>query len=131
MNNYKALYDFIDDYEKMSGNWHIDHEHKGTQDSPLQMPFVSYNEFALKFVDAFYENISPDGQYGTKMEKIGNLDDLVGKDLCSYNLEQLTTILTYIIRGNRFCEGMLLAYIKNGLILSILKAMKHNCEDKK
>lgn len=37
------------------GEWIIDREHKGTEDDPIQMPFVAYTRAVHDFIQAVYD----------------------------------------------------------------------------
>lgn len=37
------------------GKWHVDTEHKGTEDDPIQMPFVGYERIVIDLEHAIYD----------------------------------------------------------------------------
>ena len=120
----------IDSY----GEWFIDHENDGTQEHPIQMPFVHFNELVDLFVEEFYQfsNNYPEYQltsYESILESNGlKWDDAVMRsaDEMSLDAQCILALIMGAIRVNRFCEGALLSFFEDGYIVKWLKRLKMN-----
>lgn len=130
---YKSLTDFLPKLEGGNyGDWIIDHENDGTPEHPIHMPFVHYHQAVEDLVEAIYRCVDEHEDTGIKNyrnyienkgieyrdEAIANLD--VSK------LDGLTVValMLSIIREDRFCEGLLLDFCKNGCMTRWLKRLK-------
>ena len=47
-----------------------------------------------------------------------------GRNISDLSEKELLIYLTWIIRGDRFCDGLLLARCKDGTVYEILKGLK-------
>lgn len=80
------------------------------------LPFVDYTGVVDRFISAFYESQFLDEFYGEKIESIEDYKSV--DENTSY--DDLCAILTYIIRGERFCTGKILTHIEDRLIHKLL-----------
>ena len=130
---YKSLTRFIPKLEGANfGDWIIDHENDGTPEHPIHMPFVHYHQAVVDLVEAIHRYVYEHENTGIKDyrsyienkgieyrdETIANLD--VSK------LDGLTVValMLTIVREDRFCEGLLLDFCKNGCMTKWLKRLK-------
>ena len=108
------------------GTWHVDTEHKGTEDDPIHVPFPIYSEAVEDLVTAVYEfcDNNPDydlyNYYGIlrehgieKMEDVDNLNDRC-----------VMALLMSIVRAERFCDGYIMGELENGNIQRLLDRLK-------
>lgn len=125
MKKYERLTKYIDEFvcENSFGEWVFDTKHKGTESDPKHFPYVKLEKTISDFLHDFYEgnyairNYLDIGPEICKSIKSGrNISDLSEKELLIY--------LTWIIRGDRFCDGLLLARCKDGTFYEILKGLK-------
>ena len=110
--------------EDHSGEWVIDNTSKGTKDDPIQFPWVAYSDEMRSFIQVFYDGFI-DMEYLKNLENLGfasqnfesiDVSDLEGEHVC--------TLLTAGIRGDRFCEGLLLELVDNGTVAKWLMRLK-------
>jgi hypothetical protein len=84
-----------------------------------QMPFLKYSSMVSIFVEEFYDSELIDTDYNNTLEKF-DIEDQNSWD----ELWKLRAMLTYIIRSERFGEGIILKNIENGTLLHILRKLK-------
>lgn len=125
MKKYERLTKYIDEFvcENSFGEWVFDRRDKGTEENPLQFPYLKHEEFVFDFIHDFC-----DGNYwinnyldeGNKIYKSINS----GISISDLSEEKLLVFLTWIIRQERFCEGLLVKCCKEGIVYEILKGLK-------
>ena len=129
MAKFTKLTDFLDKLENDEfGKWIFDKEHKGTADDPIQMPFPTYTEAVHELIIVVHEFVEehpeyPLHDYRAVMEKYG-IKSLKSADIDSLNDEAALALLTWTIRGERFCDGLILGGLKEGRIQHLLKRLK-------
>lgn len=114
------------------GEWFIDRENDGTPEHPIQMPFVNFGEIVKSFVDDFYlfSESHPEYQlteYGSILEKNGlKWDDasMRNAEVDALDEQCLLALMMGAIRAERFSDGALLSFFKDGYILKWLKRLK-------
>ena len=131
-----AKFDILTKYipliqEDKIGDWIIDKENDGTEEHPIQMPFVDYSEMVNSFVDDVYifkENneeielnryadILNDNNLEWDMESMSNAD------VSNLNAECVLALIMGSVRAERFCDGALFDFFKNGSILKWLERL--------
>ena len=91
------------------------------------MPFVMFDQNVMKFMDEFYESGIAVKNYKEIMETAGVEDEQFDfVNLHILNEEVVCAILTYIIRADRFCEGVKLSALTVAKSLSLLPTKKLN-----
>jgi hypothetical protein len=86
-----------------------------------QMPYVRYAQWVSQFFQLAGQPCWSDSAYDPKAaERMINDDALVGA-AC---LEQLKSMLTYCVRGERFCDGHWAALIESGRIVELLRRLR-------
>lgn len=114
------------------GEWFIDRENDGTSEHPIQMPYVNFNELVELFVTEFYQfsESHPEYQltnYGSILENNGlKWDDVSMRNVDVDTIDEQCTLALIMgaIRAERFCDGALLSFFKDGYILKWLKRLK-------
>ena len=125
MKKYERLTKYIDEFvrENSFGEWIFDRRDKGTDDEPLHFPYLKYEKFILDFIDDFYK-----GNYEIKnyLDEGNKICKSINSGRCISDLseEELLIYLTWIIRGDRFCDGLLFGCCKDGTVREILKGLK-------
>ena len=105
------------------GTWVIDRENDGTTEHPIHFPFVNYSEMADKFVEDVYafHNEHPEfelNRYGEILEKNG-LEwggNMSTANVSDKDAQCILALIIGAVRAERFCDGALLAFFKNGSI---------------
>jgi hypothetical protein len=121
MKEYQTLLSYIEYFTEPSNNFFKWSEFKKDEDGVIALPYCSYSERVLEFQKAVYDTgFVFKGNYAQGVtEKENPLEFIENCDL-----ETLRKLLTFFIRRERFCEGMLASAIKNGFILKILERLK-------
>ena len=93
-------------------------------DGTVTMPSVDYSEVLDELVEDFYQSELEDLEYRA------NAEGLIGKNLlpdseriAAMTIAEIGTCLTYIIRGERFCDGHILRFLKNGALKALLERL--------
>lgn len=116
MKKYEKLTNYLQQFDSTNnfGKWIIDANHS---------PSPSYKIFIHDFIHTFY-----DGNYWIKdyLDFIEPIFEKLEKNINISALKEneLLVLLTYIIRQERFCDGLLLGKCKDGTIYAILQALK-------
>ena len=114
------------------GNWVIDKENDGSQEHPIQMPYVNYGREAIAFKDAVYKFVDEHPEYDMKnyreiLEKAGiewGTNSMEGAIVDDLDARTVLALLIGAIRADRFCEGALLEFMKSGAIQRWLVRLK-------
>lgn len=114
------------------GVWIIDRENDGTPEHPIQMPFVNYSEMAHNFIKDVYdfEEKNKDFEltrYGEILEKNGlewGSKSMREADVSSLDSQCVMALIMGAVRAERFCDGALLGFFKDGSIKKWLERLK-------
>ena len=114
------------------GKWIIDKENDGTQEHSIQFPFVNYGEVVRKLENEIYhfeQEHSEFGlnRYGEILEKNGikwGSESMQKTDVSNIDGETVMALLMGAIRAERFCDGALLGFCKDGSIIKWLGRLK-------
>lgn len=109
------------------GEWFIDFENDGTPEHPIQMSFVNYNELVDSFVEEFYQFSDSHPEY--HLTSYGSILESIDREMRSADIDSLDgkstlALILGAIRAERFCDGALLSFFKDGSILKWLKRLK-------
>jgi hypothetical protein len=117
------------------GEWVVDKENNGTPEHPIQMPFVDYSEMVHNFINDVYtfEESNKDMEltrYGDILKDNGlewGTESMKNADVSNLNAQCVLALIMGAVRAERFCDGALLDFFKNGCILKWLDRL-HNIE---
>ena len=120
------------------GRWQIDRENDGTLEHPIQFPFVIYSEMINNFVHDVYALIDqyPEWElnhYGQILEDNGlqwGKDSMSGALVENLDARCICALLVGAVRAERFCDGALMSFFKNGSITRWLKRLNAIDEEK-
>ena len=126
MGKFDELTVFIEKLESDDPGYRTEVKGSGTNEDPLVLGYPVLSETACDFIRAFYHFESEHPEYDLKNylsytdeHDPGGLADTDKMD------EQAALVrLMFIIRGDRFCEGLLLDNLTSGHIQNILKRLK-------
>ena len=128
MGKFDSLTCYLDKFETDEiGKWSY-----GDKNS---FPFPAYTELIHEFikdVHDFCEN-NPEydlWHYRDKMKSYGLKSDK-SADISSLDVEAVLTLIMWVVRGERFCDGLILSSIKEGRMQAMLRRLKEldNSED--
>ena len=114
------------------GSWIIDRKNDGTPEHPIQMPFVISSEMVHRFIDdvyAFSDN-NKDFEltrYGEILERNGlewGTKSMSEADVSSLDAQCVMALIMGAVRAERFCDGALLGFFKDGSIRRWLERLK-------
>ena len=114
------------------GTWIIDRENDGSPEHPIQMPFVNYSEMVHRFIKDVYdfEEKNKDFEltrYGEILEKNGlewGSKSMSEADVSSLDGQCIMALIMGAVRAERFCDGALLGFFKDGSIKKWLERLK-------
>lgn len=121
---YEIITKYLDYFypDSDGGQWIFDHQSKGTPDDPIQAPFINYKPFIYDFITEFHHSSLMDQDYIEHLSE-KNLQSLSIAEIKHLSENELLTLLTWIIRRERFCDGLIDVKIRNGTIQAILLAL--------
>ncbi len=114
------------------GTWIIDRENDGSPEHPIQMPFVNYSELVLNFIDDVMRVVDQEHEmqlthYGKILESNGiewGSKSMSAADVSKADVICVLALLVGAIRAERFCDGALLGFFKDGSIRKWLERLK-------
>jgi hypothetical protein len=90
-------------------------------DGVLQMPYVDYADWVSHFFRLAGQDCWTDPGYQPQAAARLIEDDA---RVATASLEQIRTLLTYCVRGERFCDGHWIALIDEGRLVAILERLQ-------
>ena len=114
------------------GTWIIDRENDGTPEHPIQMPFVNYTELVHNFIDDVMRIVDQNPEmelthYGRILNDNGiewSSQSMSEADISKADVTCVLALLVGAIRAERFCDGALLGFFKDGSIRKWLGRLK-------
>nr|WP_314783864.1 DUF6508 domain-containing protein [Olsenella uli] len=106
------------------GNWVVDRDSKGTMDDPIQMPYVNYETTVTDVEQAIYSFVDehPENEltrYSDILERNGLEWDsrvMSEADVSELDGQAVMALLLGAVRAERFCDGALLRFFKDGSV---------------
>ena len=110
----------------------IDRENDGTLEHPIQAPFVFYSEMINNFVHDVYALVDqyPEWEvnhYGQILENTclqWGKDSMSGAIVEDLDAHCICALLVGAVCAERFCDGALMSFFKNGSITRWLQRLK-------
>ena len=114
------------------GSLIIDRENDDTPEHPIQMPFVNYSEMVHRFIDDVYDFSDNNkdfelNRYGEILERNGlewGSKSMSEADVSSLDAQCVMALIMGAVRAERFCDGALLGFFKDGSIRRWLVRLK-------
>lgn len=133
MKKYSALTKYINLLENdNAGEWICDKENDASSERPIHVPFVSYSIAVNKLEDDIYkfakesDEIVP-SKYADILNANGikwGYDSMMKADASGLDAQCILALLIASLRAERFCDGALLEFIKNGAVIRWLKRLQ-------
>lgn len=133
MKKYSALTKYINLLENDNiGEWIVDTENDGSSERPMHLPFVSYSITVKKLADDIYkfakesDEIVP-SKYADILNANGiewGYDSMMKADASELDAQCILALLIASCRVERFCDGVLLGFIKSGAVIRWLKRLQ-------
>lgn len=117
--------------EDYFGEWVIDQENDGTDERPIQMPFVNYSETVRHFIEDVYTFAEHHQEMElTRYREIliengieGIPNDMENVDISNLNAQCVLALIMGVVRAERFCDGAIFNFFKNGTMLKCLERL--------
>lgn len=114
------------------GTWVFDHEHAGTIDDPIAMPYVEYPRLVTDLGDAIYAFVGDRPEYGLArysdiLEEHGlawETESMQGADVSVFDGCAVLALLVGAVRAEHFCDGALRTFLQSGCIERWLQRLK-------
>lgn len=133
MKKYSALTKYINLLKNdNAGEWICDKENDGSSERPIHVPFVSYSIAVNNLADDIYKfakesyEIVP-SKYAEIIQANGiewGYDSMMKADASELDAQCILALLIASLRAERFCDGALLGFIKNGAGIRWLKRLQ-------
>lgn len=133
MKKYSALTKYINLLKNdNAGEWICDKENDGASERPMHLPFVIYSITVKKLADDIYkfakesDEIVP-SKYADILNANGiewGYDSMMKADAPGLDAQCILALLIASLRAERFCDGALLEFIKNGAVARWLKRLQ-------
>lgn len=133
MNKYDNLIKYLPALEDDNfGDWILDRENDGTPEHPIQMPFVSYSAMVHQFIEDVYAFVDENkdfelNHYYTILEQNGlewGSKSMREADTARLDGKCIMAMIVGAVRAERFCDGALLGFFKDGSIGKWLERLK-------
>lgn len=133
MKKYSALTKYINLLKNdNAGEWICDKENDGSSERPIHVPFVSYSIAVNNLADDIYKfakesNEIVPSKYAEILQANGiewNYDSMIKADASELDAQCILALLIASLRAERFCDGALLEFIKNGAFTRWLKRLQ-------
>lgn len=133
MKKYSALTKYINlKKNDNAGEWIVDKENDGSSERPIHVPFVSYSIAVNNLADDIYKfakesNEIVPSKYAEILQANGiewNYDSMIKADVSVLDAQCILALLIASLMAERFCDGALLEFIKNGAVIRWLKRLQ-------
>lgn len=120
-----------------AGEWNCDKENDGSQERPIQLPFVSYSIAVDNLADDIYkfakesDEIVP-SKYAEILQANGiewNSDSMIKANASGLDAQCILALLIASLRAERFCDGALIGFIESGAVVRWLKRLQELDEE--
>lgn len=130
---YESLTKYLDEFTGTEfGTWIIDKKNDGTPEHPLEFPFVNYSRVVDQFIDDVYSFVDNHEEMGLHsyqkvLEENGikwnakSMETAVVDDL---DAKCVVALIYGAIRAERFCDGAILAFLKDGTFVRWLERLQ-------
>ena len=130
---YESLTKYLDEFTGTEfGTWIVGEKSDGTPEHPLQFPFVNYSSDVDHFIEDVHFFVYNHEEMGLRnyvkiLEdnsiKIGR-ESMAKAEVDNLDAQCVITLIFSVIRADRFSEGTLLTFLKNGSIMRWLEKLK-------
>lgn len=130
---YESLTKYLDEFIGTEfGTWIFDNKNDGTPEHPLEFPFVNYSRVVDQFIRDVYSFVDNHEEMGLySYQKVLELNGIKwsAKSMETAVVDDLdakcvVALIYGAIRAERFCDGALLAFLKDGTIVRWLERLK-------
>lgn len=120
---YEVLTKYIGQFED-TGAWIIDRQNDGSEEHPIQMPYMSYSETVMKFISEMDAFMIRNYQEVLKRNGLRWGMEMGHADVSGSDAEDVLALLTGAIRAERFCDGAFASFARSGAVDRWLRRLK-------
>ncbi len=130
---YEKITKYLDEFTGTEfGTWIFDNKNDGTPEHPAQMPFLSYSTVIMHFIEdvhSFVYEYEEIGLYNYEkvLEENGiewGMESMAKTEVDNLDAKCVVALIYGAIRAERFCDGAILAFLKDGTIVRWLERLK-------
>ena len=125
---FEVLTAYIEKLEGDDSAFSKPEEHAGTKGAPFVLPHPVYSDVVHGFMRDLHDFSKSHPEYDTKnyyeIVKDAGIKDLKNADVEKMDEKIVVNTLFYIVRQERFCDGLILSCIKDGSIQRLLTRLK-------
>lgn len=130
---YESLTKYLDEFTGAEfGTWIIDKKNDGTPEHPLEFPFVNYSRVVDQFIHDVYSFVDNHEEMGLHsyqkvLEENGikwNAKSMETAVVDGLDAKCVVALIYGAIRAERFCDGTILAFLKDGTFVRWLERLK-------
>ena len=130
---YENLTKYLDEFTGTEfGTWIVDKKNDGTPEHPLEFPFVNYSRVVDQFIHDVYSFVDNHDEMGlrnyVKILEDNSIDwgkeSMAKVEVDNLDAKCVIALIFGVIRADRFSEGTLLVFLKNGAIIRWLERLK-------
>lgn len=130
---YESLTKYLDEFTGTEfGTWIVDKKDDGTPEHPLEFPFVSYSRVVDQFIHDVYLFVDNHEEmelhsYIKILEDNGikwSWEPMVKAEVDHLDAKCVVALIYDAIRAERFCDGAILAFLKDGTFVRWLERLK-------
>lgn len=130
---YEKITKYLDEFTGTEfGTWIFDNKNDGTPEHPAQMPFLSYSSVIMHFIEdvhSFVYEYEEIGLYNYEkvLEENGiewGMESMAKTEVDNLDAKCVVALIYGAIRAERFCDGAILAFLKDGTIVRWLERLK-------
>ncbi|MBR5409321.1 MAG: hypothetical protein IK104_01500 [Clostridia bacterium] len=131
MNTFSELTALIPSLKNDSyGEWIVDKKNDGSPGHPKQMPYVRYTAAVDRFIETLFRFCDAHPEYEhthylETLEQYGVLsaNDPKPADISRADAKLVIALLVRSVRAERFCDGALLGFCKDGTVVRCLERL--------
>lgn len=130
---YENLTKYLDKFTGTEfDTWIVDKKNDGTPEHPLEFPFVNYSRVVDQFIHNVYSFVDNHEEMGLHnyikiLEDNGikwSWEPMVKAEVDNLDAKCVVALIYGAIRAERFCDGAILAFLKDGTFVRWLERLK-------
>ena len=93
------------------------------ENGAISMPWVDYDDVINDLMKDFFESDMVDYDYHRNSNRLLDGRECDAARIATMTRAELGTYLTYILRGERFCTGIIKSFLDNGVLVALLQRL--------
>lgn len=96
---------------------------KKDKNGAIIMSCVDYDDVIIDLMEDFFESDMVDYEYQRNSEGLIYGRECDAARIATMTRAEVGTCLTYILRGERFCTGIIKSFLDNGVLVALLQRL--------